>query len=126
LEQKLRPLGLRERETLLALKQEECKEKGLPFDGILHIWDFRYYDRLFIEKYLDLDENLVKEYFPVSVVVPVIIDIYRTLLGVRFEEIKEDVWHPGRISGVLWVLEYFLLTMQLQMSSNLRFGIKMP
>jgi Zn-dependent oligopeptidase len=97
LEQKLRPLGLRERETLLALKREGCGEKGLPCDDILRAWDFLYYDRLSIEKSLDLDDNLVKEYFPVSVVVPAIMDIYRTLLSVRFEEIKGEVWHPGKI-----------------------------
>ncbi|KAG6370192.1 hypothetical protein JVT61DRAFT_12341 [Boletus reticuloceps] len=46
---------------------------------------------------LDLDDSLVKEYFPVSVVVPAILDIYQNLLGVKFVEITgdaRDVWHP--------------------------------
>jgi Zn-dependent oligopeptidase len=47
------------------------------------------------EKTLDLDYNLVKQYFPVAVVVPIILDIYQRLLGVLFEEIKEGAWHPG-------------------------------
>jgi len=58
----------------------------------------RYYDRLYVEKTLDLDESLVKEYFPVSVVVPTILKIYQDLLGVKFIEVKDDtkdVWHPG-------------------------------
>lgn len=40
---------------------------------------------------------LVKEYFPVSVVVPTILEIYQELLGVEFVEIKDGVklWHPG-------------------------------
>lgn len=58
----------------------------------------RYYDRLFVEKTLSLDDSLVKEHFPVSVVVPTILGIYQNLLGVRFVEVtgdKKDVWHPG-------------------------------
>jgi hypothetical protein len=38
---------------------------------------------------------LVKEYFPVSVVVPTILEIYQNLLGVTFQEIKGSTWHPG-------------------------------
>ena len=39
---------------------------------------------------------LVKEYFPVSVVVPTILEIYQNLLNVQFVEIKNDkTWHPG-------------------------------
>ena len=95
LEQKLRPVGLKDRETLLALKQEEHKEKGLPFDGEFYIWDYRYYDRKYIEKSLDLDDTLVKEYFPVDVVVPAILEIYQKLLGVKFVPSNGTTWHPG-------------------------------
>ena len=95
LEQKLRPVGLKDRETLLALKKEEHEEKGLPFDGEFYLWDYRYYDRKFIERSLDLDDMLVKEYFPVSKVVPAILEIYQNLLGVKFVEVKGETWHPG-------------------------------
>ena len=57
---------------------------------------YRYYDRKYTEKTLDLDDMLVKEYFPVGVVVPAILEIYQNLLGVRFVEVKgEKLWHPG-------------------------------
>lgn len=95
LEQKLRPVALKEREILLAMKQKEHKERGLPFDGEFNLWDYRYYDRKYIEESLDLDDMLVKEYFPVDVVVPAILEIYQTLLGVRFVETKGETWHPG-------------------------------
>lgn len=55
----------------------------------------RYYDRLHIEETLSLDDSLVKEYFPVEVVVPTILEIYQDLLGVKFEEVKGNLWHPG-------------------------------
>ena len=91
------PVGIKDREALLAIKKKEHEEKGLAFDGEFYIWDYRYYDRKYIEQSLDLDESLVKEYFPVSVVVPAILNIYQNLLGVRFEEIKDaSTWHPGK------------------------------
>ncbi|KAG6335973.1 hypothetical protein ID866_3126 [Astraeus odoratus] len=110
LEAKLRPTGIKEREALLSLKKEE-HEKRKPltkiYDSILP--DFfsvnRYYDRLFIEKTLNLDDSLVKEYFPVSVVVPTILSIYQALLGVKFVEItgeKKDVWHPEVQQFAVW------------------------
>ncbi|KAL1748030.1 hypothetical protein HDZ31DRAFT_30711 [Schizophyllum fasciatum] len=103
LEQKLRPVGLKDRETLLAMKQREHKEKGLPFDGEFYIWDYRYYDRKFIEETLDLDDMLVKEYFPVSVVVPTILEIYQNLLNVQFVEMKNDkTWHPEVQQFSVW------------------------
>lgn len=90
-------MGLKDREILLALKQEEHKEKGLPFDGEFYIWDYRFYDRKYIEKTLDLDDMLVKEYFPVDVVVPAILECYQNLLGVKFVETKGSTWHPGTL-----------------------------
>lgn len=96
LESKLLPVGLKDRETLLAMKKKEHEAKGLPFDGEFYLWDYRYYDRKFIEESLDLDDMLVKEYFPVSVVVPTILSIYQNLLGVQFHEIKDaSIWHHG-------------------------------
>ena len=103
LEQKLRPVATKEREILLAMKQEEHREKGLPFDGTFNIWDYRYYDRKYVEKTLDLDDMLVKEYFPVSKVVPAILDIYQNLLGVTFVEVKGETWHPGQSSSFVHV-----------------------
>ncbi|KIP08913.1 hypothetical protein PHLGIDRAFT_68434 [Phlebiopsis gigantea 11061_1 CR5-6] len=102
LEQKLRPVALKEREILLAMKQEEHKQKGLEFDGKFNIWDYRYYDRKYIEKSLDLDDMLVKEYFPVSVVVPAILEIYQNLLGVKFVEVKGETWHPEVQQFAVW------------------------
>ncbi|KAG6830705.1 hypothetical protein H0H92_015181 [Tricholoma furcatifolium] len=102
LENKLRPVGVKEREVLLALKKEDHEARGLPFDGQFYLWDYRYYDRVFIEKTLELDDMLVKEYFPVDVVVPTILSIYQNLLGVRFEEIKGSTWHPEVQQFAVW------------------------
>ena len=58
----------------------------------------RYYDRKFVEQNLSLDDSLIKEYFPVSHVVPAVLKIYQELLGVRFEPLKADLWHPGNFT----------------------------
>ncbi|KAG2357602.1 hypothetical protein BDR07DRAFT_1453044 [Suillus spraguei] len=105
LEAKLRPVGEKERDILLQLKKEEHEKRRLPFDGEFYIWDYMYYDRMYVEKTLDLDESLVKEYFPVSVVVPTILKMYQDLLGVKFIEIKDgnkDVWHPDVQQFAVW------------------------
>ncbi|KAG8946958.1 hypothetical protein FRC04_011253 [Tulasnella sp. 424] len=85
---KMKVIGEKDRVALLKLKAEELGDKS---DGKFYIWDYRYYDRLYIEKTLDLDEAKIKEYFPVDVVVPAILKIYQDLLGVVFVEITKDV-----------------------------------
>lgn len=102
LESKLRPVGEKELKILLAMKEKEHKEKGFPFDGNFYIWDYRYYDRKYVEETLDLDDMLVKEYFPVSVVVPTILQIYQDLLGVKFVEIETSTWHPDVQKFAVW------------------------
>ncbi|KAF8349335.1 metallopeptidase MepB [Amanita rubescens] len=102
LEQRLRPVGIKDRITLLEIKKKEHEAKGLPFDGEFYVWDYRYYDRKFIEESLSLDDMLVKEYFPVSVVVPAILSIYQNLLGVRFAEIKGSTWHQDVQQFAVW------------------------
>lgn len=97
LEQRLRPVGLQEKQVLLAMKKKEHEAKGFPPEDEFYLWDYRYYDNKYIEESLSLDDMLVKEYFPVSVVVPIILSIYQNLLGVRFEELKDtSTWHPGQ------------------------------
>ena len=96
METRLRPIGEKDRETLLKLKKEDCERRGLPFDDTFNLWDYRFYDRLFVERTLNLDDSLVKEYFPVDVVVPAILEIYQNLLGVKFYEFEGPTWHPGK------------------------------
>ncbi|KDR70896.1 hypothetical protein GALMADRAFT_254514 [Galerina marginata CBS 339.88] len=103
LEEKLLPIGIKERQTLLALKKKEHEAKGLPFDDKLYIWDHEYYHRKHVQESLDLDDLIVKEHFPVAFVVPAILDIYQNLLGVRFEEMKDaSVWHPDVQAFAVW------------------------
>lgn len=117
LEQKLGKMARDERGRLLELKKEmEGEEAAKEF----YLWDYRFYDNLYVERKLKLgafrlvdfpprfqtnddvastDQQKVKEYFPVSKVVPKILDIYRRLLNVEFFPVSKteggQTWHQG-------------------------------
>uniref|UniRef100_T1IK18 Peptidase M3A/M3B catalytic domain-containing protein n=1 Tax=Strigamia maritima TaxID=126957 RepID=T1IK18_STRMM len=94
LKDRLQPLWSKEREQMLKLKEEECKALGVRFDGKLNHWDLRYYVSMIEEKLFAVDQNKLKEYFPLGVVTGGLLKIYQELLGVRFEEVKDgDIWH---------------------------------
>ncbi|PLW24535.1 hypothetical protein PCASD_09213 [Puccinia coronata f. sp. avenae] len=104
LREKINPIAQKEREELLKLKAEEVEKLGLQTDpSKLYVWDYRYYDRLYTERNLDLKAELVKEYFPVSVVVETILETYQTLLSVKFFQVKEaKLWHPNATQWAVW------------------------
>ncbi|HXS99324.1 MAG TPA: M3 family metallopeptidase [Elusimicrobiota bacterium] len=88
----LRPLGQEEREVLVALKRAM---EGRASDGVLHAWDFRYYDNLLKATKYRVDEDQVREYFPADLVVDRMLDFYQKLLGVKFRQVPGAVtWHP--------------------------------
>uniref|UniRef100_A0A671X6I3 Neurolysin (metallopeptidase M3 family) n=1 Tax=Sparus aurata TaxID=8175 RepID=A0A671X6I3_SPAAU len=75
----LKPIGIKERKYILALKKRECLMKGLPFDGQINAWDLPYY---------------MNQYFPLDVVTEGLLGIYQELLGLTFTEVEHaHVWH---------------------------------
>lgn len=79
---------------ILELKEAECARRGLPFDGRIHAWDMRYYMNQVEETRYRVDQNLLKEYFPMQVVTQGLLGIYQELLGLTFQlEEAAAVWH---------------------------------
>ena len=106
LEQTLHPLGVKERETLLQLKANELKAKGKPYTGEFYIWDYYYYNRLYQEKFLSLDEALITQYFPPSAVVPATLEIFQNFFGMHFQEVKgSQTWHPDVQLFAVWAAD---------------------
>jgi Zn-dependent oligopeptidase len=92
--QKVVPLAKTDIETLLSYKQvffhkisqfslfqEDKKIRNEEYDGILHDWDISYYSNILKEKEYGVDDELVRQYFPMNHVLEKMFDIYQRVLG---------------------------------------------
>ncbi|XP_056324472.1 thimet oligopeptidase isoform X1 [Danio aesculapii] len=94
LSHKLKPLGEKERAVILKLKEQESQKRNLPFTGELYAWDTRYYMTQVEETQYAVDQNQLKEYFPMEVVTKGLLDIYQELLNLTFQKVEgAPVWH---------------------------------
>jgi Zn-dependent oligopeptidase len=93
---KLTERGKEDRDVLLKLKEDHCKEVGKDFDGKLNAWDTAFYnDRLLKTKY-GVDAEAIRQYFPLDHVVETSLSIYQELLGLTFKELPKGTywsWH---------------------------------
>jgi thimet oligopeptidase len=97
LSDKIDPLYQREVASVLALKKAECEKTGEAFDGVLQPWDRAYYSRLWEEKEFDIDQEKLKEYFPLTKVSQGLFDIYEQLLNIKFTRVTAPLhaWHDS-------------------------------
>ncbi|KAI8872552.1 zincin, partial [Ramicandelaber brevisporus] len=94
LHQKLVALGHKDLETLVDIKNSELAERGLKSDGKINAWDLRYYINQLTKRDYAVDEHKVKQYYTMENVTNGMLDIYQTVLGLRFVEVsKPNAWH---------------------------------
>ncbi|MHA1137662.1 MAG: M3 family metallopeptidase [Candidatus Thorarchaeota archaeon] len=98
LKEKLTPLFEKE---LVVFKELKAKTTGIPIEDVkFELWDLFYYHELLRKEKYSVDQNEVKEYFPMERVVKGVLEVYQTVLNLEFTKIDEpNVWHED-------VLEY--------------------
>jgi len=78
-------------------KQHLPADISLTHDGTIKPWDLAYIKAQYKKKYLSIDEEKIKEYFPMENTVRELLDIYEKFLNITFKQcaIKNvDFWHP--------------------------------
>ncbi len=91
LESRVRPKADRDIEELTAAKRAHLGDAAAELD----LWDWRYYQQRVLREQHDVDQFAVAEYFPLEETLNGMLDIYASLVGVRFTRIDEALaWHP--------------------------------
>ncbi|ONH64899.1 Saccharolysin [Cyberlindnera fabianii] len=106
LRSKLEPLGIKERESLIALKKADYEANGLQFDNEYYVWDHRYYDNLMVEKDYQIDQQKISEYFPMNPTIDKMLSFFEKLFNLKFVETKENksTWHQDAKQFAVWNL----------------------
>ncbi len=71
-------------------RDEDAALKGAPLDQ----WDQTYYENQLRKTKYAVDQNEIKQYFPVQHVIDTVFSIYQELLGVKFARANVAVWQP--------------------------------
>lgn len=102
---KLSIAGKAEITKLLELKAEDQKALSLPEDPTFNVWDYRYFDRLLLEKEYEVDDQKISEYFPMQSTIEKMLGIFEVLFKLKFEEVTgadRAVWHEDCKQFAVW------------------------
>jgi metallopeptidase MepB len=106
LRDRLSAAGKEQVAQLNAIKQADRKKRGLPEEPVFYTWDWRYYERILIEKEYEIEENKIAEYFPLNETVAAMLGIFERLFGLRFfrlsDEDKAAISPSGKAEDVTW------------------------
>ncbi|KAJ2507687.1 metalloendopeptidase [Coemansia sp. RSA 2052] len=102
LRSRLNVLADKEIEEIAALKKADNKAADKPYTG-LYGWDYRFYSNLVKERKHNINDEEVKQYFPVKEVTRSILDIYQNMLSLRFVKVDNSpVWHADVEMYEVW------------------------
>ena len=95
LKEKLIPLATKELEVYRKLKQEESSRLNIEYDDVIRSFDTMYLNRVNLEKNYQIDEEEIKQYFPLEVVTKGMLEVYEQILSLKFTKVENPkVWHP--------------------------------
>lgn len=81
--------------VLTALKATDTQNPA----AVLQPWDFTYYDNMLHKTQYAVDQNQIRQYFPVQHTIDAVLDIYHRLLGVDFKPVvPANAWNPDVIA----------------------------
>ena len=91
LDARLLPAAKQNVDVLRALKVKDTGDQN----AVLQRWDFGYYDNMLRKTQYAVDQNEIRQYFPVQHTIDAVLNIYHTLLGVDFKQVTPpDAWNP--------------------------------
>jgi len=92
LDHKILPKAREDLASLAALKSQDTGDANATIDA----WDVIYYDNLLHKTKYAVDNDAIRQYFPVQHTIDAVLNIYHKLLGVTFVRIdRPNVWYPG-------------------------------
>lgn len=90
---KLKEKAQMDYDELLMVKRAKLGDETID---VIQPWESGYYNNILLKEKYDLDQNLVKEYFPTNDVINGLFHIAQHLFGVEFEEVKDpSVWYEN-------------------------------
>ncbi|PVV01223.1 hypothetical protein BB560_004369 [Smittium megazygosporum] len=102
----LEPLAKKELDTICGMKRDQLLKENKSDEPKIYSWDTHYYFRKLKEQLYNIDEEEIKQYFPMEQVTKGIFEIYQKMLGLTFTEVKDsNGWHEGsgNLVGYFWM-----------------------
>ena len=90
LQKQVTPLAQAEMDQYLALKNKTLGTTSKKING----WELGYWANQYKKAFYQVDDEKIKEYFPVQTVINGMFEIFGGIFGLTFEKADLPVWHP--------------------------------
>ncbi|KAJ1976104.1 metalloendopeptidase [Dimargaris xerosporica] len=103
LRNRLAPLGQSELDQFRKYKQEDLTRQNQDVSNVVvESWDYRYYMNKVKEREYNVDDEAIKQYFSMDIVTTGMLNIYQTVLGLKFVEKDASQWHEEARLFEVW------------------------
>jgi thimet oligopeptidase len=82
------------RSEIQSIREEKAKHLNIALEQVSALrTDYAFYEERIRKARFAIDQEALRAYFPTEASVQWILDVSSSLYGIRFEEIKEKLWH---------------------------------